>query len=287
MRTTFQLCCAALIALSGFAQDAKTIVFVGGPKDHGPIDNHRHEYGKDMAALKYCIDNANLSGVKTRLFNGKVPNVRFLSSAAAIVMESSGDRTPEETHALFPQDAVTDHKSYDPYTTERLGQFDQFMKKGVGLVAIHYTTWVNNELGRKYFLDWLGGVADYGQDDSKVLVTKWSATPVNTGHPILRGVKPWTYDQEEFFFKELLPPDSRRTPLLTVKRPDGGDAEVVSWAVERAGGGRGFVFTGSDFHKNMLVDQHRRMLTNGVLWAAKVEVPPGGVNCQVPDELMK
>jgi len=49
--------------------------------------------------------------------------------------------------------------------------------------------------------DWLGGVADYGQDDSKVLVTKWSASPAsaNPEHPILRGIKPWTYEQEEFF----------------------------------------------------------------------------------------
>jgi hypothetical protein len=281
-------CCALMIVLSpAFAQDARTIVFVGGPKDHGPMGNNRHEYLKDMAVLKYCIDNANLSGVRTRLFNGKAPSMRILSTASAIVMESSGDRTPEETHALFPQDALTDHKTYDSYTLDRLKQFDELMKKGAGLVAIHYTTWLNNETGRKYWLDWLGGVADYGQDDSKVLVTKWSAKPVTAAHPILRGIKPWTYDQEEFFFKEKLPEDPRRTPLLTVTRPEGGDAELVSWAVERSSGGRGFVFTGSDFHANMSIDQHRRMLANGVLWAAKVEVPAGGVSCQPPDDLLK
>ena len=251
------------------------------------MGNSRHEYQKDLAVLKYCIDNAGLKDVRTLEFNGKAPGMRILNNAAAIVLESSGDRIPEETHAIFPQDALTDHKTYDAYTLERLNQFDQLMKKGTGLVALHYTTWVNNELGRKYWLDWLGGVADYGQDDSKVLVTKWSATPVKPEHPILRGVKPWTYEQEEFFFKELLPPDPRRTPLLTVTRPAGGDAELVSWAVERSGGGRGFVFTGSDFHKNMAIAQHRRILTNGVLWAAKVEVPAGGITCQVPEELLK
>lgn len=271
------------------APNAKTIVFVSGPKDHGRIGNARHEYQRDLAVLKYCIDNAGLKDVRTVEFNGKAPSMRFLNNAAVIVMHSSGDRIPEETHVIFPQDAVTDHKSYDPYTTERLNQFDQLMKKGVGLVAMHYTTWVNNELGRKYWLDWLGGVADYGQDDSKVLVTKWSAAPAaaNPDHPILRGVKPWIYDQEEFFFKELLPEDKRRTPILTVTRPTGGDAEVVSWAVERNGGGRGFVFTGSDFHKNMALDPHRRILTNGILWAAKVEIPAGGVSCLPPDELLR
>jgi type 1 glutamine amidotransferase len=292
MKATFQHGLAAVLAMSGFvlpaaAQSPKSIVFVSGPKDHGRMGNARHEYEKDLAVLKSCIDSLNLKDVRTQAFNGKAPGMRMLSNAAAIVLESSGDRTPEETHALFPQDALTDHKSYDPYTTERLNEFDQMMKKGVGLVAIHYTTWVNNELGRKYWLEWLGGVADYGQDDSKVLVTKWSAKPVDTEHPILRGIKPWTYEQEEFFFKERLPDDPRRTPLLTVTRPDGGDAEVVSWAVERAGGGRGFVFTGSDFHKSLSIEQHRRILANAILWAAKIEVPAGGVSCQVPEDLLK
>lgn len=187
---------------------------------------------------------------------------------------------------MLPQDALTDHKSYDPYTLDRLKQIDELMKKGVALASLHYSTWINNELGGKYWLDWLGGVANWGQDDSKVLVTKWSAAPIKSGHPILRGITPWVYEQEEFFFKETMPPDPRRTPLLAVTRPTGGDAETVSWAVEREGGGRGFVFTGSDFHKNMEILQHRRILLNGVLWAAKIEAPEGGASC-TPQELLK
>ena len=273
--------------MASVAQDTKTIVFVSGPKDHGRMGNGRHEYERDLAVLKHCVDSAGLQNVRTLAFNGKAPNIRVLNNAAAIVLESSGDRIAEETHALFPQDAVTDHRTYDAYTMDRLAQFDQLMKKGVGLVALHYTTWINHELGRKYWLDWLGGVADYGQDDSKVLVTRWSATPIKNEHPILRGIRPWAYDQEEFFFKEHLPPDPRRTPLLTVTRPAGGDAEIVSWALERKEGGRGFVFTGSDFHKNMAVDEHRRLLTNAILWAAKLDVPSSGVGCVVPPELLK
>jgi len=47
------------------------------------------------------------------------------------------------------------------------------------------------------------------------------------------------------------------------------------------------VFTGSDFHANMAIHPHRRMLANAILWAAKVEVPAGGVACQPPDDLLK
>jgi hypothetical protein len=282
------LCLLAVIAVSlpAMAQDQKTILFVAGPKDHGRVD--RHEYYKDLAVLKYCIDNAGLKNVRTQLFNGKAPDLRILRNASAIVLESSGDRTPEETHALLPQDAFTDHKRYDPYSTDRLNQIDELMKRGMGIVSIHYSTWINNELGGKYWLDWLGGVANWGQDSSKVLVAKWSAAPIKSEHAILRGITPWTYENnEEFFFKETMPPDQRRTPLLEVTRPTGGDAETVSWAVEREGGGRGFVFTGSDFHKNMEIVQHRRLLVNGILWAAKIDVPSGGSTCTPPEELLK
>src|ERR1041384_7392218 len=72
--------------------DQKTIVFVAGPKDHGRVD--RHEYQKDLAVLKYCVDNLGLKNVRTQLFNGKAPAIRILKNASAIVLESSGDRIP-------------------------------------------------------------------------------------------------------------------------------------------------------------------------------------------------
>jgi hypothetical protein len=57
--------------------------------------------------LKYCVDNMGLKNVRTQLFNGKAPGMRILSNASALV-----------------QDALTDHKSYDPYTLDRLKQID-------------------------------------------------------------------------------------------------------------------------------------------------------------------
>ena len=58
--------------------DQKTIIFVAGPKDHGRID--RHEYQKDLAVLKYCVDNMGLKNVRTQLFNGKAPGMRILTT---------------------------------------------------------------------------------------------------------------------------------------------------------------------------------------------------------------
>jgi type 1 glutamine amidotransferase len=262
------------------AQVPKTIVFVGGPKDHGAPD--RHEYLKDLKVLKYCIDRSPAGkDLKTLVFNGKVPDLKRFTNVAAIVLESSGDRIGQETHALFPQDATTDGKTYDPYTLEQLKQFDALMKGGTGLVAIHYTTWINNPTGRKYFADWLGGYYEDGY--SKVVKDNWAVEPANDDHPILRGVHAWSYS-EEFFTKERLPDDPRRTTLLTGKS-ETGVSSVLSWAVERSGGGRGFVMTGSDFHKNLSNEQHLRLLLNGVAWAAKLDVPPAGMTCELGNEL--
>jgi len=66
--------------------------------------------------------------------------------------------------------------------------------------------------------------------------------------------------------------------------PSGG-SYVLSWAVQREGGGRGFVMAGLHTHKNLAIDSNRR-LVNGNLWAAHVEVPGGGMKCELPDEVM-
>ena len=277
----------ALLAISSFSfpvcgQTRNEIVFVAGPKDHGVPG--RHEYGKDLAFLKGCIDHSSdLKGVATKLYTGQAPDASELQNAAVIVLESSGDRIPRETHAIFPQDATTDHATYDSATFERLQSVDQLMKKGVGLVVIHYTTWVNNPAGRKYFLDWAGGYYEDGY--SKVLRSTWSVEPAKADHPILRGVTPWTAD-EEFFTKERLPDDPRRTILLTGTAADGVNSPL-SWAVQRDGGGRGFVMTGMDIHKNLLVESHRRILLNGIVWAANRKVPAGGMTCDVTEETVK
>jgi hypothetical protein len=267
-------------AVEPAAQQATRIVFVAGPKDHGRPG--RHEYERDLQALKTCLEQAsNVKGITGEIHTGQVPDAAQLQGAAAIVVESSGDRTPGETHAIFPQADKTDGKTYDAATMARLNAFDGLMKKGVGLVGIHYATWVNNETGRRFWLDWLGGVAEYGQDDSKVRVTTWNVTLASPKHPILRGLSPWSY-REEYYLDEATRPDPRRTPLLSVAPTDGGPGGVVAWAVERQGGGRGVATTGMDFHENLRNEQHRRFLANAILWAARVEVPQGGVVCAPP-----
>ena len=55
----------------------------------------------------------------------------------------------------------------------------------------------------------------------------------------------------------------------------------MAWAYERDDGGRGFGFTGGHTHKNWANDDFRRLVTNAILWAARVDVPEAGAKVEM------
>jgi type 1 glutamine amidotransferase len=262
---------------------AKKIIFLAGPKDHGMVG--RHEYEKDLRSLAQCLETSpNLKGVTTKVFVGKAPrDLAEYQGASAIVIESSSDRDEKETHPLFPPDPTTNHRTYDPDTLAFLKELDGIVKKGTGVVVFHYATWVENWVARKYYLDWVGGL--WVQMGSRNPVDQWSMTFKSPDHPILRGVKPWTY-RDEMFSRFFLPDDARRTDLLIgtpAKNPIG--PQVASWAYQREDGGRGFVMGGVDWHDNLSkVEDFRKFLLNGIAWAAGMDVPADGVQSTMVEE---
>jgi hypothetical protein len=76
-----------------------------------------------------------------------------------------------------------------------------------------------------------------------------------------------------------LVPYKSRAPADPTK-PHGRE-EVIAWAHEREGGGRAFCFTGVDLHKNWELEEQRKLVVNGILWAAKLEVPKEGAKVEV------
>lgn len=281
MRAALGLLLLSVLATPKAGAQGKEIVFLAGPRDHGAPG--RHEYEKDLRSMAWSIDHAsNLKGVTTRVIVGKAPPVSELKNAAVIVIESSSDRAANETHPLFPPDPSTNHTSYDSATTAYLKDFDALVKKGVGIVIIHYASWVENWKARGYYIDWTGGL--WVQMMSKNPNDNWTMTPKNTEHPILRGVKAWDY-KDEVFSRYFLPDDPRRTDLLigTPKTAPNGP-QVASWAYQRADGGRGFVMGGMDYHDNLKLDDYRRFMLNGIVWAAGIDVPAGGVQSTFQDD---
>jgi len=284
----FLLCGFLLLALAGGSPGAhaepKKILFLAGPRDHGFPG--RHEYERDLKTLATSLEQSgNLPGITTQLIVGALPrDLEAVRGAAAIVIDSSSDRAENETNPLFPPNPSTNGRGYDAETTAYLKSLDDLVRQNrIGVVIIHYANWVENWRAREYLLNWTGGL--WVQIASKNPVDEWSMKPENKKHPILRGVKPWTY-RDEIFCRFFLPNDARRTSLL-LATPKEDKAkigpQVASFAYQREDGGRGFVFGGLDFRDNLAQDNYRRFLLNGIAWAAGIEVPRHGVDSPTPD----
>jgi len=261
----------------------KKILFLAGPKDHGAPG--RHEYEKDLRMLAKSLESSpNLKGVKVEVVVGKAPtDLAAYADVAAIVIESSSDRDAREAHPLFPPEPETTKHTYDQATLDFLKAIDARAKAGMGIVVFHYANWAEHWVARRYYLDWTGGL--WVASVSRNPVDQWTMTPKSPDHPILRGVKEWNY-RDEVFCRFHLPVDLKRSELILAtpaKAPTG--PQIASWAYEREGGGRSFVYGGADFHDNMSrVEDYRRFLLNGIVWAAGIEVPAGGVQSTIPPE---
>lgn len=266
------------------AAETKKILFLAGPRDHGGPG--RHEYERDLRTLAESFDNAsNLKNVTTQVIVGRLPrDLEAVKDAAVIVINSSSDRAEKETHPLFPPDPTTNHRNYDDETTAYLKALDDLLQeKKIGVVVFHYALWAENWRARDYYMKWLGGL--WVQIGSRNPVDEWSMTFENERHPILNGVKPWTF-RDEVFCRFFLPNDAKRTDLLlgTPQKDTGGiGPQIVSWAYEREDGGRGFVFGGQDFRDNLANDNYRRFLLNGIAWAAQIDIPDEGIQSPTPD----
>lgn len=282
------LCGLLVLAMAGVVQsasaDPEKILFLAGPRDHGMPG--RHEYERDLKTLAASLEQSgNVHGITTQLIVGVLPrDLAAVQDVSAIVIESSSDRADNETHPLFPPNPSTNGRSYDAETTAYLKSFDDLLKqKKIGLVIIHYANWAENWSARAYYLNWTGGL--WVQTASKNPVDEWSMKPQSRKHPVLHGVKPWTY-RDEVFCRFFLPNDARRTDLLLASPKEDKfkiGPQIAAWAYQRDDGGRSFVFGGLDFRDNLAQDNYRRFLLNGIAWAAGIEIPKRGVDSPTPD----
>jgi type 1 glutamine amidotransferase len=272
-----------LAGLSGPAA-AQKVLFLAGPRDHGFPG--RHEYERDMRTLAVSLEaSTNLKGVAPELRLGSLPqDPALLDGVSAIVIDSSSDRAADETHPLFPPNPSTNGRGYDEATTAWLKALDErIARQKIGVVILHYANWVENWRARDYVLNWTGGL--WVQIGSKNPQDDWKMELRNKRHPILRGVRPWTY-RDEIFCRFLLPDDARRTNLVLATPTQDKfhvGPQIAAWAYQRDDGGRGFVFGGLDFRDNLARDNYRKFLLNGIAWAAHLEIPKRGIESPTPD----
>jgi type 1 glutamine amidotransferase len=181
---------------------------------------------------------------------------------------------------------------------DHLQKLEPFMKRGVGLANLHYAVEVPKEKGGPEWLRWMGGYFETFYSVNPTWEADFTKLP---NHPITRGVQPFKIRDEWYYNMRFA--DKGVTPILTAVPPDStrmgkddahggnefvrsnkGRPEHLAWAFERPDGGRGFGFTGGHYHKNWANENFRRLVLNALLWTAKAEVPPNGVQSTITEE---
>ena len=278
-RTCALLWWAGQLAL--VAAEQKSVVMIAGRPSHGPGE---HEYNAGTLLLAKCLREGagQLVEVKVHL-NSEWPSADELAHADTIVLYTDGF-----TGNLALQ-------------AGNLAELAAQMKRGCGLLALHWSLEVPKEKGGAEFLEWLGG---YCEPYWSVTVPRWTAQFAPPAHPITQGVQPFTLHDEWYFHmrfqdgRQGVTPILSTVPPLKTNLPDGlrsGNADArkqvleqlpqhIAWATERADGGRGFGFTGGHTHKNWGNDDQRKLVLNAILWTAKAAIPPLGVQSKVTAE---
>ncbi len=171
-------------------------------------------------------------------------------------------------------------------------------ERGAGFMAIHFGVEVDKGEQGKAFLKWLGGYFE----------PFWSVNPWWTPefkdipkHEVTRGVKPFSVRDEWYYHMRFVEGMKGVTPILAAVPPlntiqakgqkpsprggnpdvweavSAGKKQVMAWAYERPGGGRGFGFTGLHRHDNLADRSFRTLLLNAVAWVSQLPVPAAGV----------
>jgi hypothetical protein len=167
-------------------------------------------------------------------------------------------------------------------SAQRVERLQELVDRGVGIVMIHQALSYPPEWADRA-LQWLGGAHLGGRSGRGHWWTHHRDFPE---HPTTRGVLPWRIRDGWLNGIEFADAGRGIVPLVWSGRrhrgsSEGGTADVVGWAYERPGGGRSFCFTGLDAHSAWSRPGVRRLLVNGILWSAGLDVPAAGAECSV------
>jgi type 1 glutamine amidotransferase len=241
----------------------KKIVLMGMATDHAKGE---HEYMAGLAILAECLK--------------ETPGVEV----TVIKVNFKGKGWPEEAKALEDADCVVCYcKTAGTYFLadgERKEKFHQIMKKGAGFVSLHWAVETTKALGTPEFMSILGGYYEPNYSDNPHNTA--TVQQPDTQHPIARGWKPFEA-RDEFYYKIRLMPEAKAVMSATVmdRKKTVFPNETIGWIYKRQdkgplGDGRSFGFTGGHFHLNWGIPEFRRMIVNGILWTAGIDVPQGG-----------
>ncbi|NBO91740.1 MAG: hypothetical protein EBV06_05430 [Planctomycetia bacterium] len=257
------------------SKDVKKIVFIVGTEPHGGRGNHEF--------------------VAAAIFMARTINANYPNAYATIY-----------TRAKFPKDlsfadSIIIGMDHGGRVAEN-AEVAKAIERGAGFMAIHYGVEVNKGKQGDAFLKWMGGYFEPFWSVNPWWTPKFADLPK---HETTRGVKPIEVNDEWYYHMRFVDGMKGVTPILATVPPlktvtdrwkegnkpgshngnadvydavKSGKPQVVAWAYERPGGGRGFGFTGMHRHENWTDDGFRTLLINAAAWVSGLAVPENGVS---------
>ena len=256
------------LGATGALGRSRDILIIAGPPSHGP---GVHRFPAGAAVLAEALNRSG-GPVQAEAVEGWPADPARVRSADLVVLYSDG---------------LGGHVARG-----RAAELRARWQDGGALAVLHFALEPPEDEPAlaDLLLDAIGGRFEAG----------WSVNPVwrlraalEPGHPAAAGVGALEVDDEWYFHLRFRPGIN---PLLAAHPPrmvveqdgprsgnadvrtalDRGEAQVVAWTWAPEGKPRGFGFTGGHSHRFWYQDDFRRLVVNGWLWAAGLEVPARG-----------
>ncbi len=212
------------------------IVLVTGPKDHGPGE---HDYPAWQGVWKSLLEMADNVRVTTA---NSWPTADDLKSADAMVFYQQGSWTPE-----------------------RARDIDRFLRRGGGLVYIHYAVDGGGDpagFADRLGLAWQGLRSKFRHGPLEIDFTG------SSNHPIARNFNRVRFVDESYW---NLVGDPQRVNLLATGVEE-GQPQPLFWTLEPEAGGRVFVSIPGHFSWTFDDPLFRILLLRGIAWTMREPV---------------
>lgn len=249
-----------LFASAALAADPpKKVLLVSSPPDGHPATTHEYLAGLDVLAkcLK-PVKEVEVTAVKAEGPWKEGPELIGRSDVAVLFLSEGAKWLSADE--------------------KRLAAFRQHARRGGGLVVLHWGMGTKDAEPVAAFVDLFGGC--HGGPDRKYKVAEVAVSVADPKHPIATGLKDFKV-KEEFYYKLKFPKGEPAVKPVLLAEID-GEKETVAWSWERADGGRSFGFSGLHFHENWKREEYRRLVSQAVLWSAKLPVPEKGLPVELP-----
>ncbi|MFT5467215.1 MAG: hypothetical protein ACI8UO_002319 [Verrucomicrobiales bacterium] len=249
------------------AEDIKIVIIAGAVKEVDRVGHH--DYLGGCRLLEELLKQT--PGVHTVLVKQDWPESEVVfDNAAALVFYTDGGG-----------------KQAYLQTPERIATIQKLVDAGVGIVSVHQAVEFPPQ-NAKQSGGWTGALYNKAFSGRGHWDSKHEVFP---DHPTTRGVVAWEIIDGWLNGFKFAPEMKGVTPLVWSGKEHqgsikGGDSDVVAWAFDRADGGKSFNFSGLDGHSAWERDGMRKLMVNGVLWSAGLEIPEAGASCTADKEMI-